>query len=124
MDWRRMRDNPGEMAAWMLHLVDGSPDRLGIIEVPHTAVRTGEDGNATEAVVGRQFDRAKAERPDLSVKIGPPNEKTPNSGTALYRAGQIRRGTTRTSTVARERPPRGVWDSATQDEADTVKLFA
>jgi len=41
IDWTEMH-NHGALAAWMLRLVDESPDRLAIIEVPHSAVRTDD----------------------------------------------------------------------------------
>jgi hypothetical protein len=79
LDWRRARDNHGELAAMMLRLVDRSPDRLAILEVPHELVRTDAEADANEAIVRREFDRAKAERPGLVVAIKPGNEDFPNA---------------------------------------------
>lgn len=69
IDWPEMRDNPGALAAFMLRLVDQSPDRLAIIEVPHEAVPTDDAIDAVEAVFIREYDRAKTDRPNLSVAL-------------------------------------------------------
>jgi hypothetical protein len=66
IDWTRARENPGELAAWMLELIDESPDKLAILEVP---IAWADDLNGVEAVFIREFDRAKLERPDLGVKL-------------------------------------------------------
>jgi hypothetical protein len=79
IDWRSARDNPGELAAFMLRLVDESPDNLGLIEVPHIAVRTDEQADATEAVIMREYSRAKAERPNLSVALKTGTPDYPNA---------------------------------------------
>jgi hypothetical protein len=39
MGWQATRDNPGELAAFMLCLVDQSPDRLAILEIPNAQSR-------------------------------------------------------------------------------------
>jgi hypothetical protein len=67
MGWRQARDNPGALAAWMLQLVDRSPDRLGVILIPHHGVRTDAEIDELERVVSREFDRAKLERTDLAI---------------------------------------------------------
>ena len=79
MTWPRMRDNHGELAAWMLHLVDGSPNRLGIIEIPHEAVRTEEQTDELEDVVRREFNRAKRDRPGLAVALTPATPDYPDA---------------------------------------------
>jgi hypothetical protein len=84
MNFDRARENQGELAAWMLHLVDESPDKLGIIEIPHDMVRTAVEINQAEEVVSREFDRAKRDRPNLSVKITPPTAKTPNAALLIH----------------------------------------
>ena len=73
-----MRDNPGALAAFMLRLIDESPDRLAIISVPSAATTTDDDIDALEAVFIRECERAKADRPDLSVKAGPPPAGRPD----------------------------------------------
>jgi hypothetical protein len=78
IDWTEMH-NHGALAAWMLRLVDESPDRLAIIEVPHSAVRTDDDIAALEAVFIREHDRAKADRPDLSVNLAPGDARHPRA---------------------------------------------
>ena len=77
--WREMRDNPGALAAFMLRLVDESPDRLVIIEVPHWAVRTDDDVENVEAMFIREYDRAKADRPNLSVRLAPGDADHPRA---------------------------------------------
>jgi hypothetical protein len=79
IDWTEMRDNHGALAAWMLRLVDESPYRLAIIEVPHSAVRTDDEIDALEGVFIREYDRAKAERPNLSVKLAPGDTQHPRT---------------------------------------------
>lgn len=79
IDWNEMRDNHGALAAWMLNLVDKSPDRLAILEVPHAAVRTDDEIHDIEAVFIREYDRAKADRPNLAVKLTPGDADHPNA---------------------------------------------
>ena len=79
IDWRQMRDNPGELAAWMLRLVDASPDRLAILEIPHEALPTREATAEAERVVSREFDRAKQDSPDLAVEVRHATEEYPGA---------------------------------------------
>ena len=79
VDWRDMRDNPGELAAWMLRLVDSSPNRLAVIEIPHAALRTNRQIDEAEQLVAREFDRAKQARPDLAIKVRAPTPDYPNA---------------------------------------------
>ena len=56
-------------ADWMLELIDEGPDRLAVIEITRPAsMRQLEH---MEETFLRAYDIAKAERPDLSVKIMP-----------------------------------------------------
>lgn len=59
-----------ERAAWMLSLIDGSPDHLAVVPIPRT--QTEAQFEDIEARMIRAFDLAKAERPDLAVKFLPP----------------------------------------------------
>jgi len=71
--------DPGELAAMMLAPVDRSPDRLAILEVPPDLVRTNAEADANEAIVRREFNRAKQERPGLVVLIESGGEDFPNA---------------------------------------------
>lgn len=57
-------------AAWLLSLIDGSPDRLAVVPIPRTA--TDEQFDAMEARMIRAYELAKEERPGLAVKLLPP----------------------------------------------------
>lgn len=52
-------------AAWMLEMVDGSPDRLAIVEVPPTD--SDDELDQFEDATRRAFDLAKAQRPFLTA---------------------------------------------------------
>jgi len=56
-----------QCAAWLLDLVDESPDRLAIVTMP--LHRDDDDLDRLETLFISAYDLAKAERPDLSVKI-------------------------------------------------------
>jgi hypothetical protein len=60
-------DEPADIAAWMLELVDESPDRLAIVTIPPH--RDDDDLDAMESRFISAYDIAKAERPNLSVKL-------------------------------------------------------
>jgi len=51
---------------FMLELLDQSPDRLAVV-----AISLGDDIDELDAIVIAGFDLAKAERPDLGVKVAP-----------------------------------------------------
>jgi hypothetical protein len=55
-------------AAWMLDLIDESPDRLGLIRVPDVPDDQLDD---IEDAVRRAYDIAKAQRPNLAIKVLP-----------------------------------------------------
>jgi hypothetical protein len=59
--------DPAQCAAWMLRLVDESPDKLAIIKMPPH--RDDDDLDHLEALFISAYDIAKAERPNLSVKL-------------------------------------------------------
>ena len=52
---------------WMLGLVDASPDKLAFIAIPHAA--TDAELDAEQEWFDRVYESAKAERPDLGVKL-------------------------------------------------------
>jgi hypothetical protein len=54
-------------AEWMLRIVDESPDRLAILEVPPH--RDDDDLDRLEGQFIAAYDVAKDARPDLSVKL-------------------------------------------------------
>ncbi len=56
-------------ADWMLKLIDEGPDRLAVIEIEHPG--SMKKIEHMEATLIRAYDIAKAERPNLSVKIMP-----------------------------------------------------
>ncbi len=56
-------------AAWMLKLIDEGPDRLALIEIKHPG--TVQEIDRIEDDLIRAYDIAKAERPNLAVKIVP-----------------------------------------------------
>lgn len=58
-----------DAAAWMLGLLDASPDKLAIITVPDPGDDVKRD-ELDERLV-RIFDLAKLERPDLGVRMLP-----------------------------------------------------
>ena len=60
-------DDPADIAAWMLELVDESPDQLAIVTIPPH--RDDDDLEAMEARFISAHDIAKAQRPNLSVKL-------------------------------------------------------
>lgn len=62
----RGHDDDRELAAWMLELVDESPNRLAIIELPETD--PGDDLDALEDATLRAFEVAKEGRPELTAK--------------------------------------------------------
>jgi hypothetical protein len=59
--------DPEECAAWLLGIVDEGPDKLAIIKMPPH--RDLEELDELEALFIAAYDVAKAERPNLSVKI-------------------------------------------------------
>jgi hypothetical protein len=59
--------DPEQCAAWMLRIVDESPDKLAILTIPPH--RDEDDLDQLEEMFRNAYDIAKAERPDLSVKI-------------------------------------------------------
>jgi len=72
-----------DLAAWMLELIDQSPDRLAFITIPRP-IDTDDELDAIEERTLAAYDLAKAERPDLAVKVIPPIPELPGSGdTAL-----------------------------------------
>ncbi len=58
-----------ERAAWMLSLIDASPDRLAWIAVPRAD--SDEQLDAIEAKMIAAYEIAKAQRPDLAVRLVP-----------------------------------------------------
>ena len=58
-----------ERAAWILSLIDASPDRLAAI--PIEAPETDEEIDEIEGRMIRAFDLAKAARPGLAAKVVP-----------------------------------------------------
>lgn len=62
-------DDDQALADWMMGLLDTSPDRLTIIEVP--PVRSDHDLDELEETTRRAFNIAKEERPNLTVKTIP-----------------------------------------------------
>jgi len=72
-----------DLAAWMLDLVDKSPDRLAFITIPRP-IDTDDELDAIEQRMLAAYDLAKAERPDLGIKVVSPMPELPGSGdTAL-----------------------------------------
>jgi len=59
--------DPAECAAWMLRLIDDSPDKLAIIRMPPH--RDDDDLQQIEDMFIAAYDIAKAARPALSIKI-------------------------------------------------------
>lgn len=55
------------LAAWMLELLDKSPDQLAMVALP--VVATDEAMADLENTVIEAYDIAKRERPDLGVKV-------------------------------------------------------
>jgi len=51
---------------FMFEMIDQSPDRLAVVAIP-----AGDDPDELEALAIAGFDLAKAERPDLGVKLAP-----------------------------------------------------
>src|SRR4051812_2294605 len=68
-NWRAMTLD--EIADWILGLVDESPNRLAMIDVPWG---TEDELDTMETVLRESYDIAKERRPDLSIKIGPPKD--------------------------------------------------
>ena len=72
-----------DLAAWMLELVDQSPDRLAFITIPRP-IDTDDELDAIEERMRLAYDLLKAEHPDLGVKFLEPIPELPGSGdTAL-----------------------------------------
>ncbi len=68
----RKYDHDGEdqdFAKWMLKMVDESPDRLAMIEVPPT--ESDDELDALEDATRRAFDLAKLDRPNLVIRTIP-----------------------------------------------------
>src|SRR4051812_1753068 len=79
IDWRAMSaPDGGEFAAWMLSLLDEGPNRLAILEVPKS-LPPGVDLDDFEAAFIRAYERAKADRPDLAVKLIPATADYPDA---------------------------------------------
>lgn len=57
-----------ERAAWLLALIDESPDRLAVVPIPDCA---DEQLDALEERFIRAYDIAKLQRPGLAVKLLP-----------------------------------------------------
>jgi hypothetical protein len=60
----------GDRAAWLLSLVDSSPDQLAVVEIPRT--NTEEQLDVIEGCMRIAFNLAKEQRPRLVVKLLPP----------------------------------------------------
>ena len=60
-------DDPDQIAGWMLELVDESPDKLAIVTIPPHSDE--DDLDALEARFISAYNIAKAQRPNLSVKL-------------------------------------------------------
>jgi uridine phosphorylase len=61
----------------MLRLADADPRHTAVIGIPERAAATNEMLDEWERVTIREYQRAKAERPNLGVKIVPATEGTP-----------------------------------------------
>jgi hypothetical protein len=59
--------DPDRCAEWMIDLIDESPDKLAIVKMP--AHQNDDELDQLEAMFIAAYDIAKAERPNLSVKI-------------------------------------------------------
>jgi hypothetical protein len=77
ISWDTMRENPGRLAAFMLHHIDANPNRLAVFEVPPEAVAVGI--HTVERVFTREYERAKAERPNLCMNIAPAGADYPDA---------------------------------------------
>jgi hypothetical protein len=53
--WRTMRDNPGELAATMLRVIDDRPQHVAVLAVPHEKVASDEAVDAVERTVIREY---------------------------------------------------------------------
>jgi hypothetical protein len=78
IDWRRMRDNHGALAAFLVRLMDRSPNRLAILEIPPAAV-LNDQVDEVEEVVRREYGRAKLDRPDLGLSLAPATADYPDT---------------------------------------------
>ena len=58
-----------ELADWMLAVIDKSPDKLALFPMPVGADSSDEEIDALEEEVRQAYEIAKAERPDLGVKL-------------------------------------------------------
>jgi hypothetical protein len=59
--------DPDQCAEWMIGLVDHSPDKLAIVKMPPH--QDDDDLDQLEALFIAAYDIAKAQRPNLSVKL-------------------------------------------------------
>jgi hypothetical protein len=60
--------NDRAAAAWMLSLVDSSPDKLAVFGLTFDSPEAMDEG---EGVVIRAYNLAKQQRPALAVHVGP-----------------------------------------------------
>jgi hypothetical protein len=79
VDWRAVSRNPGELAATMLRVIDDSPQHVAVLAVAHEAVPTDDAADAMERVTIREYERAKAERPNLGIKVCAPTDEHPDA---------------------------------------------
>ncbi len=68
-----------DLAAWMLQLIDQTPDRLAFVTIPRP-IDSDDELDEIEAHILAAYAIAKAERPNLGVKVVPPIAELPGSG--------------------------------------------